>query len=226
MDKATFLAEIKKLVDNYAPSPAVKAQLAQVTMVATVGPTGVGKTAVMERSGLPMILIDTTRELRTGETNGADINIRTDYEQLLSELKAGEFVQFVINHNGEFYGTKAAVYPLAGNCTLPIIARVIPLFRTYGFKAVIPVCIVPPDLEEWKRRIAEHGDADIAARLTEVQQSFGMALADPAYIFVLNDDLEQATKDFLAAANGQPLDPVRSTAARQAAETLLSVVPA
>ena len=90
MDKQTFMKQAALRQPTYAPSDAVKQQLAQVDLIITAGPTGVGKTTIMEHSGIPYITSDVTREPRKGEQNGIDYTFRDDFDQLMQEIENGE----------------------------------------------------------------------------------------------------------------------------------------
>jgi guanylate kinase len=221
MDKQTFIAQAAALQPGYQPNDAVRERMAQVELFAVVGPTGVGKSTIAKFSGLPHVLSDMTRPPRQGETSGIDYNYRTDYEQLMQELQTGEFVQFVVERNNEFYGTKAASYPATGSCVMHVLATEIPRFRSLGFKYVQPVFIVPPSYEEWMRRIGEHHDKDLDSRLIEAKESLDTALKDQGFVFLLNDDLAAATQHFKDIAAGRA-DQTLSMHARSSAVSLLS----
>jgi len=209
---------------SYKPNPSVVQQLAQVDMIAAVGPTGVGKTTIMEHSGLPFVVTDVTREPRKGEDNGVDYNFRNDYEQLMQEVENGEFVQYVIFQNGEFYGTKATSYPASGPCTMAIIASAVPTFYALGFRRMQPVYILPPTYDEWMKRVKAHHDKDVPARMVEAKSSLEAGLADTRYHFIVNDDLLYATDIFKKLATGEQADHAAEQAARGVALQLLTQI--
>ncbi len=224
MDKQTFMKQAALRQPTYVPSDAVKQQLAQVDLIITAGPTGVGKTTIMEHSGIPYITSDVTRVPRNGEQNGIDYTFRTDYDQLMQEIENGEFVQYIVHPNGEFYGTKATSYPLTGPCTIAIVTSTIPLFFTLGFRRVELVYILPPSYEEWVARTNAHKDQDLPVRLVEAKRSIEEALSDSRYRFVINDDLLEARDAFLVIVRGGQADPAQQTKARELALSLLSKI--
>lgn len=221
MDKHTFIQKAALMQPLYKPSQAVREQLAQVDLIAVVGPTGAGKTSIMEHSGIPFVTSDVTRPARKGEDNGVDYNFRTDYDKMMQELEAGEFVQYVVNPNGEFYGSKASSFPAFGPCTMAIVATTIPLFLSLGFKTVVPVYILPPNYNEWMRRINAHRDKDLPARLVEAKTSMETALAAGNFHFIINDDLLTACQEFRDVAHGT-IDNSQQAAARDAVLKLLT----
>jgi guanylate kinase len=220
MDKAAFIAAAKGLEKTYRPNAAVLEQMGRIDIIATVGGTATGKTSIMKRSGLPFVRSMVTRVRRPGETDGVDYDFTTDYQSVLQQIQAGEFAQFLINMNGEFYGTPISSYPAQGACTMAVIASTIPAFRIMGFRRIVPVCIVPPDMPEWIRRLHGHNPDSIAARLNEAKESLGLALNDPDYLFVVNDDLETAAAKFKAIAAGEVPGSKDLGQARQTAEKL------
>lgn len=219
MDKPTLIERAKALVADYRANDTVLAQLATVKLIAVVGPSGAGKSTISRRTGLPYVIGDTTRPMREGEIQGVDYNFRTNFDAVCKEIESGEFVQFVIQRNTEIYGTKALSYPNSGVCIMSVLASAVPAFKKLGFAVVLPVYIVPPDYSEWMRRLSAHRDKDLEARLIEAKESLAAALADPQYVFILNDDMGLAIAALQQAAAGK-VDPSASARARSAANTI------
>lgn len=217
MDKAAFIAKVGELMASYAPSAAVKAQIAQLELVVIIGPTGVGKTAILQKCGLHYALSDVTRQPREGEKDGRDYNFRSDYDTLASELERGEFVQFVLSYTGEFYGTRAESFPPKGPAVMQAVATAVLGLRMLGFASMRPIYILAPTYEEWLRRQLAHNDDDMAMRMKEARQSLNIALHDEEFVFIVNDNLKEAVKNFKAAAAGQ-LDRAASDSGRELAE--------
>ena len=68
-------------------------------------------------------------------------------------------------------------------------------------------------------RISAHRDKDLEARLMEAKESLKVALADPSYIFILNDDLGSAVASLQAVVRGA-VNQTASARARESANTL------
>lgn len=219
MDKQSAIARVVELQQNYKANDQVLEQLSHVNLVAVVGPTGAGKSTVVRQAGLPFVIGDTTRAPRDGEIQGRDYNFRTDLNNLLEEIEQGEFVQYIVLHGTEIYGTKASSYPASGVCLMPVLATVLPAFRKLGFASVSPVYIVPPNHSEWMRRIGAHRDKNLEDRLLEAKDSLKAALADSSYTFILNDNLDSAVAALQAVVRGS-VDQTASARARSAANTL------
>lgn len=219
MDKQTLVSKVSSLLPAYKANPEVLNHLASVNLIALVGPTGAGKSTVCRRSGIPYVIGDTTRAPRDGEVHGRDYNFRTDFDAVLKEIEAGEYVQLVVQRGNEIYGTKAASFPSSGACAMSIIASVIPEFKQLGFGIVRPVYVVPPNHTEWMHRIAAHKDKDLESRLLEAKDSLSIALKDPSYVFLLNDNLDSAVDQLRKIAAGD-VDQMLSNRARSAASQL------
>jgi guanylate kinase len=219
MDKQTLITRAQALVADYHANDAVLAQLSAVTLLAVVGPSGAGKSTISRRTGLPYVIGDTTRAMREGEMQGVDYNFRTNFEEVLNEIEAGEYVQFVIQRGSEIYGTKASSFPSSGACTMSVLASAVQDFYELGFGKVLPVYIVPPDYSEWMHRLSAHRDKDLEARLVEAKESLTLALADSRYVFILNDDMDTAVTALKNVANGK-VDANSSARARTVANTV------
>jgi guanylate kinase len=130
-------------------------------------PSGAGKTtlveAVRKTSDLLYSVSCTTRAPRSGETDGEDYQFLSDAD-FRGKLKAGDFLEHAQVH-GDFYGTlrepvvtnlKNSVDVLIDidtqgaaiirNCDDPIIRQ-----------ALADVFIMPPDLDELRRRLRGRG---------------------------------------------------------------------
>jgi guanylate kinase len=221
MEKKDFVEWIQKLENGYEANENVRSQLAQVDLLAIVGPTGVGKTTIIDKLGLHVVRSDVSRLRRDDERNEKHYHFRDDYLEILKEVKAGEYAQFLINGSNEFYGTRASEYPDSGVCTMAIVAAAIPVFRKLGFRRVLPIYIMPPGYVEWMRRIGTVRAGDINIRIAEAVESIKLALRDDSYHFVLNDNIDLAVKDIQAIMVGDEVDEHRATLARETADILL-----
>jgi guanylate kinase len=220
MDKQDFIEWVKKIEPNYRANEHVALQLSKIDLIALVGPTGVGKTTIIEKLGLPYVLSDVTREKREGEKDGHEYFFRNDYFQILDDIKAGLYAQFLVSHGGDFYGTRISSYPSQGPAVMAIVATAIPTFRQLGFRKVVPIYILPPGYTEWMRRIGTGRAQDFTARMKEAAESLPTALADSNYKFVLNDDLNLAVKEVQTIIQGGAISEHRESLARSSADLL------
>lgn len=197
-----FLLDFPKLIAGYNPAPDVAAQIKNLELLMIIGPSGVGKSRIINELGIPYVPSDTTRPVRPGEQDGIDMYFLSDYQQILEDVRAGKFVQVIVGPGGDFYATRASSYPAGGWATMPVVAEVVPTFRSLGFARTLSAFIVPPTFDEWIRRMQVHrlsGD-QLAGRLAEARRSLSFALKDDQIHFVLNDIVKDAVaqiKDLL-----------------------------
>lgn len=222
-DKETFALSARSLLTKYAPSPAVKAHIANIDLTIVVGPTSVGKTSIMEQSGIPYVASDVTRAPREGERDGVEYNFRNDFEQLWNELNNGEFVQYVVSETG-FYGTKSSAYPGTGSCTMAVYANAVEKFKGMGFRNLRAVYILPPTFQEWMKRAEGHHDSDLKIRMREAKESMEIALSSSDYYFIINENLDRATETFRLIASGTMPDLASQEHARDVALQLLAQI--
>jgi len=196
MEKTDFIEQVKSLAASYQPNSNVKERLSRLRLIAVVGPTGVGKSTIIDKSGIPLVLSDMTRPPRVGEKDGVDVNFRSDYETLLNEVKNGEFVQFLVGHTSEFYGTKIDSYPTGGVCAAAIVSTALDVFSNLGFESMEIIYILPPSFDEWMQRTLMHDDPDFMKRLVEAQESLEYAISQANVKFIVNERIEDAVNEF------------------------------
>ena len=204
MEKQDFIFWVRKLIESYRPSKSVLSQLSQVDLIAIVGPTGVGKTTIIEKLDLPYVKSDVTRPRRPDEKNSHVYTFRDDYEQIINELENGEFVQYYVSKFDEFYGTHSNAYPPSGKASMAVIAQLVDSFMNLGFRSVTPIYIMPPSYAEWMRRVGDVRADELPGRIDEAVTSMIYAREhDSQFHFVLNDDVDLALKDIRAIINGE-----------------------
>ena len=221
MKREQFLKQWPALAKNYQASPEVLKHISGITLCMIIVPSGVGKSSLIEQTGFDFVPSDTTRPARPGEQEGLDMYFRKDYDQVMADIKAGRFVQIAPFATGDFYATKATSYPASGVGIMPVMANVIPIFRSLGFKDTISAFITPPSYDEWMRRLQSHPvpPEKIASRMEEAKRSFDFALTDKQTHFILNDNLQKATIQVRQLLKGE-IDKNREDLGRQAAQAI------
>jgi guanylate kinase len=200
-------------MEKYKPSIKVLERLKEVTFVAVVGPTAVGKStlihaAVANDSLVNMVKTHTTRPPRPGEQHGHELYFET-HLRMDSKIKAGEYVQYVRTSLGDIYATEGGDYFTSGASLMPTFASAIANFRSLSFKQVRTIYIVPPNMSVWQARLAERNFAvDILrSRMQEAEESMRFALNDSNIYFIINNNKNLATKDLITLALGKQLNP-------------------
>jgi guanylate kinase len=225
MTREELLSQLPKLVEGYQPSPEVLKRIGNITLMMLVGPSGVGKSTLIEHSGFNFVPSDTTRDPRPYEQEGIDMYFRRDYEGVIADIKSGRFVQIALFTTGDMYATKDTSYPESGVAIMPVMADVIPIFRSLGFKKTITAFVTPPSFTEWMRRLDTNDltQDQRNRRLREAVISFKFALADDQTHFVLCSDVDSATNQLKDLLNNK-IDYKRETKARQIAQSLLNTL--
>jgi len=221
MTREEFIKLLPELIRDYQAPPEVMERISDIELLMVIGGTGVGKTSIIKRLGIPYVPSDTTRPMRPNEINGMDYFFRTDYDNLAAEIKNRNFVQVNMFQTGDFYGTRASAFPEIGFAVYAVVADKIPYFRQLGFNETISAFITPPTFIEWMQRIDRNNiERDqLAKRLEESKRSFNFALNDNQVHFILNDDLDKAVYQTKMLINGKP-DLDRQSKARLAAEQI------
>jgi guanylate kinase len=221
MTREEFIKLLPQAVKGYEPPAMVLSRIRNVDLLMMVGGTGVGKTSIIKQIGAPYVVADITRPIRPDEINGLDYFFRTDYEQLINEIRQRNFVQVNIFETGDFYGTRSSAYPEIGFAVVGVVAEKVPQFRNSGFNETITAFITPPEFLEWMGRLDRHNvERDqLGARLAEARKSYEFALQDNQTHFVLNDVLEGAVNQTKMLLAGQ-VDRNREAHARAAAELI------
>jgi guanylate kinase len=221
MTREDFIKQLPELVRDYQASPELLDRISNVDLLMMIGGSGVGKTSIIKRLGIPYVPSDTTRPMRPDEINGLDYFFRTDYDQLVSDIKQRQFVQVNVFQTGDFYGTRATAFPEVGFAVYAVVADLVPYFRQLGFNETTSAFVTPPNFLEWMSRLDKHNvESDqLSKRLEESKRSFNFALNDPQVHFILNDELDQAVNQTKMLVSGKP-NTQREAAGRQAAESI------
>ncbi|HVX58272.1 MAG TPA: hypothetical protein VG964_00875 [Candidatus Saccharimonadales bacterium] len=223
MTREEFLKIFPGLIERYRPAKEEVLKLENVDLLMIIGPSGVGKTTIIKAMDVPYVVADTTRYPREEEVDGVDYHFRADYEQIISEIQRGLFVNTAVGPNGDFYATRSAAYPVSGAAVYAIVADVIPYFRKLGFGKTIGAFIMPPSFEEWMRRMEDHhlSSDQLKGRLAEARRSLTFGLEDKDVNFILNDDVSKAVSQVKNLLDGK-IDHKREDLARKAAQESLS----
>ena len=166
------------------------------------GPSGVGKgtlvkTMIKRRADVVESVSCTTRPPREGEVNGREYFFLSK-EEFARRIEEGDFLEYD-EHFGNYYGTPKSFVKE----TLKTKSVIMEIDVVGGFlaKKEFPECIlifvVPPSLEELKRRLM--------GRQTETEEQIENRLSRLAYemkesekydYVLVNDDFERAFQEF------------------------------
>jgi len=206
MNELKHMAEFRSVLKDYKPSSKAQEILKSVKMVLLTAPTAGGRNTIIDKlvgtGHYHFFLSDTTRKPRVNngvpEKNGREYWFRTE-EELLEDLKRGEFLEAQIIHNQQVSGI--SIRELERTEAMHKIA--INEVDTKGISNVLPVkpdtigiLIIPPHFDEWQRRVNKRGEMTPAERRNRFETAaevYKMA-AEGRYPVIINDDLADAVR--------------------------------
>lgn len=169
-------------------------------LLAVSGPSGVGKgtmvkTLIARREDVVESVSCTTRAPREGEVHGKHYFFlsREEFERRIAE---GDFLEYD-EHFGNYYGTPKSFVrdTLKEKSIIMEIDVVGALNAKKSFPETVLVMVVPPSVEELRRRLSGRGsetEAQIQNRLERM--AYELSHADEYDYVVVNDDLEKAIR--------------------------------
>lgn len=169
-------------------------------LLAVSGPSGVGKgtmvkTLIARRADVVESVSCTTRAPREGEVHGKHYFFLSK-EEFLRRIDEGDFLEYD-EHFGNYYGTPKSFVreTLKEKCVIMEIDVVGAKKAKETFPECVLVMVVPPSVEELKRRLSGRGsetDAQIEGRLARMEYELSH-INEYDYVIV-NDNLETAIK--------------------------------
>jgi len=174
----------------------MKGELFILSSPAGGGKTTIATSLVNEIPKLKRVITCTTRQPRAGEKNGVDYYFlsREEFEE---KIKRKEFLEYATVH-GNYYGTpkKEVEEELEKGYDLLLVIDVQGMRQIKKNKQdVITVFLLPPSLDELKKRMEKRGDSpeEIEKRLETARKEI------PAWreydFIVINDTLGKAKED-------------------------------
>lgn len=198
---------------SYRPSKQTLSHIAGKTLVMLIGPTGIGKSSIIEHvvsqePSYERVTIVTTRNRKPEDPVGhltADEGI--DYQTILRMIEKGELIEFSINTNGHVYSQTAAGFPGTVNLMALLPSGVEPL-RHVGFGRTIS-CYIVAEATSWKEWLSSSRSSyhDLEARLDEAITSIDYALEhrdDPLFFLNQPGQLDDTAASIIASIEGTP----------------------
>ncbi|MRR50701.1 MAG: guanylate kinase [Rhodocyclaceae bacterium] len=175
-------------------------------------PSGAGKTTLVrllleQDSGVKLSISHTTRAPRPGEVNGVAYHF-TDIPSFVAMRNKGEFLEWAEVH-GNFYGTSKSWISeqlAAGRDVLLEIDWQGAQQVKRLFPQAVGIFILPPSMIELERRLRGRGTdpEDVILRRVAAAQGEMRHVGEFEFV-IINNDLQEALKDLLAAVRASRL---------------------
>ena len=146
----------------------------------------------------------TTRPPRPGEINGEHYWF-VDEAKMLRLVQAEAFVEIKAIHGETVYGTSIESYKniiTKGQRPLLIIDVQGVEEISRGLPELKPYFLLPPSYEAWMNRLHSRGvitEEDKANRIISAKREIATVLKNPAYILVVNDQIEATANKILSS---------------------------
>lgn len=214
--KESLISEVANGYDTYTPNNEVTEQLSRIDLTIVTAPSGMGKDSLINATGLPRILPETIRDPRSNngiiEQDGVEYEFRgQDLDSVYKDYLDGNYVQIGMGPGrNSFYATRAQNYPPEGPALVNLMASQVESMRKLPFASVQPVHVTVPTYEEWLRRVTRRGvftQEDWDGRRAEATESITLALDDERFVFIVNDDLNVASRALYSVASRRDQQP-------------------
>jgi len=226
--------EFVEILSTYKVSDEGKEMLKRAKLACLVGPTSAGRNTLinglLKTGEYHQIISDTTRNIRVNdgklEQNGVEYWFKTE-EDVLSDLKAGLFLEAALIHNQQVSGTSLRELKKATNQDKVAINEI----QIDGMRNIIGLkpdakafFVVPPGFRVWMERLEKRGilsEDEKQKRLSSALKEFEAALNCDYYTFVVNDNLEVAMDQIHKHAIEGEVDPENDRLGREVTQHLL-----
>jgi guanylate kinase len=167
-------------------------------------PSGAGKTTLIEklRKEFPELrysVSTTTRKPREGEINGESYHF-VDESKFSQMIKEGDFLEWAIIHGNHYGTTKQSAMDVLNSgfeLLLDLDIQGAASLRSYFKESANFIFIVPPSMEELKKRLVLRGTESESTLKTRLENGAMEMKEISMYDFVVvNDQLDIAYEDF------------------------------
>lgn len=213
------LSEFQEILSSYKISDTAKKELLAIKFVILTAPTSVGRNTIIKNlvkgGDYQFTVSDTTRHPRVDdgveEQDGGVYWFKSE-EEVLEGLKRGEYLEAAIIHGQQVSGLRVGEVKRAFNDNKIAITEVdIQGADTYTKikPDTIAIFVLPPSFEEWMRRLKGRGQMsqeEIKRRLISAYNEYEYALKSNKFMYVVNDNLDRATKEIDALVKQLQVD--------------------
>ena len=235
MNQLRKLADFRRILSRYHPSPQTAETLQNINLALLVGPTSCGRNTIInhlvKNGHYHAIVSDTTRHPRTNngilEQNGVEYWFRSE-DDILADLKKGTFLEAAIIHQQQVSGISLRELQQAAQQGQIAINEIEPVGgdNIHNIKPNANfIFVLPPGFDEWMARINLRGalpEDELRRRLHSAVHEITTGLERDYYVFVVNDTFSHAAEriDNIVRFGKLP-DADYAATARQTAEQLV-----
>jgi guanylate kinase len=212
----SHLNEFTDILSSYQVSPRAQKSLKSVKLILLVAPSAGGRNTLINKllttGRYNFIVSDTTRRPRINngvlEQNGREYWFRSE-EEVLSDLKNGEFLEAEIIHSQQVSGISIRELEKASldnkiSVTDIDIGGIKNIIKAKP--DVIAILLLPPSFEEWQRRLNSRGqlhDDEYDRRMQTAVNILTDAKTNKDLIIIISDVLEHSAKQVDDILNGK-----------------------
>ena len=193
--------EYREFLETYHPSADTVYKFARSRFGVIAGPTGVGKdtlrNALITSPEFVSILSTTTRPVRGGEEDGVQYHFR-DISFVDQGFEERRFLQAEVVHDQQISFLDITEIEKLNDQQVGLSILIVQTeikMRALN-RDIMTVFVAPPSLTELERRITssrEMADDEIARRMHAAKTELEIALKQPSYQCVINDDVKRAS---------------------------------
>lgn len=199
--------EFEAVLRDYQPSPETIATLAHTNLVTLTAPSATGRNSIIDEllktGDYHFIISDTTRQPRMNkgvwEQNGREYFFRTE-DEMLRDLRRGAFVEAELIHSQQVSGMSTREIARAHD-TKKIAITDVDIEGGITMSQLKPdtvsICLLPPSFDSWIARMRGRSNFtpdELHRRLQQATKIFRMALSHAHFMFVINDNFNDAVK--------------------------------
>lgn len=235
----SHLKDFERLLNHYAPKIEVMDMLDAVKLVVLVAPAGAGRNTIINELVLTgkyyFLVSDTTRHPRINngniEVSGHEYWFSSE-EKMLDGVKHGDYVAPALIHRQQVSGVHITELQKAAELKKIAITDM----EIQGSDAVqeykpdtLSIFILPPDFNEWMKRLDGRGAMDPAEKRRRLESAFrevSGAMKRPYFKYVINWDRRVTAEEIHMLAQGNPYQESSRINALAHAELLLKDIKA
>ena len=202
--------DLKTKINGYQPSEQAKQLVSQTSILLIAGPTGSGKSAVVEEllksEDFTHIVSHTTRAPREGEIDGQAYHFISQSD-LSDMLDKHMFVEVEVIYDEYASGTSIEELQRIKNSGKTGVTAIeisgVKTYRALNAKTK-NVFLLPPTYEAWVERLSQRGEGQDATRkmLTEAQTWIEEAIKSGYFRFMVNQELSKTVSAVREYADG------------------------